>query len=255
MLKNDRKLKLENDYNSLNSNTDKPKIQVEQNKRIYNIFYSHLEKYALIFGFFISAFYVILFNMGLGYYKYAGLVFVFINTSFFVILGHWMKNLIHYTNIDYTTKLYNRKYLSIQLDSWLNDIKKKRPVTMLVIDIDHFKEINDGKGHLIGDKVIKDVAALLKNKFGKQNIVARWGGDEFVVALEKVGEEKAYLYAQEIIEGMKNLHCRELKTTVSIGLVTTYSKISIDELFHKGDKALYEAKKERNKIVRYSTIS
>lgn len=254
MKKDNRKLKLESNHISLNSSNDRPKIEVKENRRIYNIFYRHLEKYALVFGVIISVLYVILFKLGFYSFKYSQLIFVLINTLFFVIIAYWMKKLIHYTNIDHTTKLYNRKYLYIELDSWLNDIKNKRPVTMLVIDIDKFKEINDSKGHLIGDKVIQDLSSLLKKMFNKTDIAARWGGDEFVVALGNSSEEKGLEYAQEIIEEMEKSHCQEIQATVSIGLVTTYKKLTIDEFFQKGDKALYEAKKKRNNVVRYSTI-
>ncbi len=152
---------------------------------------------------------------------------------------------------DKLTGLYNREKLDQTLNGLLPDItQSNKPVTLMLLDIDHFKQINDEFGHLTGDKVLTQLAELLRSQMRNQDFIARWGGEEFVVLLPdtllKHGAELAdrlrvYIAAQSI-EG-HNL-------TISIGVAQHQQNESTEALLDRADKALYQAKHQgRNRVV------
>lgn len=127
-----------------------------------------------------------------------------------------------------------------------------QPFTLVVADIDYFKEINDEHGHDVGDRVLREIGDLFRSVFWPQGIVGRIGGEEFSVALPGVDREQAV----ELIEAF-NERLRPVKEdgtvielTMSYGVVETYDEISVERLRRFGDRALYEAKRRgRNRIV------
>jgi len=128
-------------------------------------------------------------------------------------------------------------------------------VSLMLFDIDRFKSINDTMGHQIGDKCIKAVASLAQGAFRKEDLLGRYGGDEFIVVLPGAVPVKAFLIADRFRQLVQN------KTnpafTISVG-VATYPQDakSIAALIEAADKALYESKqKGRNRVTNYSSLS
>ncbi|GAB7024976.1 diguanylate cyclase [Geotalea toluenoxydans] len=159
------------------------------------------------------------------------------------------------SNTDPLTHLYNRRYLMEALDrEYQRAARKESSLSLIIIDIDHFKKVNDNYGHQQGDVVLAAVAALLKKMVRSYDVAARYGGEEFVVLLSETALPQAMLFAercrcavQEIVfTGKMN----GLTITVSLGVATFPSaKVDcVDSLFRQADEALYKAKQGgRNK--------
>jgi diguanylate cyclase len=135
-------------------------------------------------------------------------------------------------------------------------------LSIIYIDLDDFKKINDNYGHNIGDEVLKKLSFVVKEEIREIDVIGRMGGEEFVVALVGATEEDAYKKSERIRTAIKdNLKIEEfpnLNVTGSIGIASvkkTESK-TISELITMADKAMYEAKKNRGKdnVVRYSEL-
>lgn len=147
---------------------------------------------------------------------------------------------------DYLTNLYMRNYLDEKIDQYMN---QDQGGSFMLLDIDDFKDVNDTYGHYVGDKVLIQIAQILKRIIKDNEIAARWGGEEFAVYLPYCNEK----YAQDVANQIR-LHIKdgtEPNVTVSIGIATWCNdKHSIEELFIRADEALYKAKESgKNKIV------
>ena len=161
---------------------------------------------------------------------------------------------------DDLTGLYNRRYFNQRFDrEFLRAKRYKRPLTILMIDIDYFKNYNDINGHILGDEVLIKVASLLESNLRKADIVARYGGEEFVILLPEIDNSHADQVAEKLRHTIeKNCFPREVnqpknRLTISIGLAT-FPKNSANskELIELADRALYKAKEEgRNRVVAY----
>lgn len=159
---------------------------------------------------------------------------------------------------DPLTKLYNRRYIE---DTLRRDfLKSKRydtPLTCIMIDIDDFKLINDNYGHLIGDKVLKDLSKLLIRSSRKSDLCGRYGGEEFIIVVQQ-DEENAFLFAEKLIKKIRELNFTyknvQLNLTVSIGIASYNSNLANpDELIKNADDALYKTKKQgKNNIIIYN---
>src|ERR1051326_1838989 len=129
-------------------------------------------------------------------------------------------------------------------------------VSILMIDIDHFKRVNDTAGHPAGDEVLRQLAGLLSDAVRSIDIVARFGGEEFVVILPQTGPEGGMVFAERlrhrIAEQEFDVPGRELRLTVSIGLATfpAAGTTTADDLLARADEALYRAKTEGRNQVR-----
>ena len=135
-----------------------------------------------------------------------------------------------------------------------------RKLSVLVTDIDHFKKVNDTHGHAVGDVVIKGLGEILKRQKRGTDIVARFGGEEFVVVCEETDEAGAHLLAERIREELERteFQCPQgtFRVTCSLG-IATYGEAgrSWDELFHAADEALYVSKKAgRNKTTAWQPV-
>lgn len=159
---------------------------------------------------------------------------------------------------DELTKLYNRRYFNSHLDGLLLQAEdQNKSVSLLMIDIDHFKSINDTYGHDEGDKVLVEVAQRIKRHVRDCDLVARLGGEEFVVVMPDartgVGLQVAERLRQSIESKAIVLDCgKELTVTVSVGLASTRDQTSATRaiLLKASDDALYKAKRSgRNRVV------
>ena len=166
--------------------------------------------------------------------------------------------------VDELTGLYNRRYFYAQATMALSSIDRYgQALCLLVLDLDYFKKINDSFGHLIGDKVLIDVAADLKKEMRESDIAVRFGGEEFVVVFTNTDCKNGMVFAERIREGIAalswNFEGQEIKITVSIGITcleqggVRKKGLNIDTLIHNADIALYEAKdRGRNQSVIFS---
>jgi len=160
------------------------------------------------------------------------------------------------SNRDPMTNLYNRRYLSeVSNELFLLAKRNDSSLSVLMIDIDKFKHINDSYGHDIGDEVIKLLASTLTKSLRESDIVARLGGEEFIIILPETNLQDATNKAEEIRKTVESLtysidSAKKREFTISIG-VSRYNKtdISFESLVKNADKALYEAKeKGRNRV-------
>lgn len=157
---------------------------------------------------------------------------------------------------DYLTGLYNRHYLVEAASQKLSlACRHEFPISILLIDIDHFKSINDKFGHAVGDEVLKSVSKLMKKTCRGEDIVARIGGEEFVMVLDQCNVDNAEVKAEELRKQIEILESNKIRVTVSIGVaaLSNFSdkKVNFDDLLNQADKALYTAKnKGRNRVVK-----
>lgn len=159
-------------------------------------------------------------------------------------------------NIDYLTGVYNRSYLEGTANEWLEQASiNNETIHCLALDIDNFKGINDEFGHLFGDEAIKHVSKACSSNLQENELIGRYGGDEFVVILKGASPEESLLKAEQIKENIRNLQINKgensITIQVSIGIADNLGgKItSFENLFHSADMALYKAKQGgKNKI-------
>lgn len=157
---------------------------------------------------------------------------------------------------DFLTGLFTRRKLFELGEREINRAKRAgAPLSLLIMDIDHFKSVNDTYGHAIGDEVLKDFAKVCREAFRSTDIVGRFGGEEFVTIMPDThiptANEVAERLRQNIEKRQFPVAGKILSYTVSIGLAgLNVDENSIDPLIARGDEALYKAKKTgRNKVV------
>lgn len=174
--------------------------------------------------------------------------------------------------IDGLTQVFVRRHFVELFTSELRrSLRNRLPLSLLMLDIDHFKRYNDDFGHLVGDATLKEVASVLRANLRKIDIVARYGGEEFIIAVPETGPEGA----QEIAERIRSNIARHIfkvyhattRVTVSIGIavfpddmaaegLTDIGDATVKDMIEKSDAALYQAKEEgRNRVVPYQQIS
>ncbi len=150
------------------------------------------------------------------------------------------------TNIDALTKIFNKRALMTYLDTLCNNKKHPFNFHLLVIDIDDFKKINDQYGHVAGDKVLIYIANILKKTLRDGDKVFRFGGEEFVVALNRIDDEHCLIATQRLLNLVRTnkLHYKNstLQATISIGATKFIQGDTPDTLLSRADKALYVAK-------------
>ncbi|MCK5384822.1 MAG: PleD family two-component system response regulator [Alphaproteobacteria bacterium] len=159
---------------------------------------------------------------------------------------------------DSLTGLYNRRYLEVHLGKLIeNNNQSKKALAVLIMDIDHFKNVNDTYGHNVGDEVLKVFAERLKNSVRSFDLIARYGGEEFVVILPDVSSERAYMVAERLRRSIGDtpINCSveegSISITTSIGGMIVESGIhNMEQVLERADKCLYEAKNTgRNRTI------
>lgn len=163
---------------------------------------------------------------------------------------------------DPLTQVPNRRYLYQQLEAELaRATRYATPLSMVMIDIDHFKLLNDTAGHSAGDDVLRKVAQLMKHSLRKVDTLARYGGEEFIVLLPQLGREEAAEVAEKLRRaiaesGMEQGRTQPLgKVTISVGVATMPNDATNDvKLIDSADAALYASKRGgRNKVTSYTS--
>jgi diguanylate cyclase (GGDEF)-like protein len=163
---------------------------------------------------------------------------------------------------DGLTGIHNHRFFQDRLrEEFRRAQRYDDPLALVLIDLDHFKAINDSHGHQVGDLVLREVATSLKRSVRETDILARYGGEEFAVLLPKTHLAGSITVAERIWKDLGALRCGpqgDLRVTASLG-VSGYpgrSVISADRLVRTADEALYRAKREgRNKISLYQQAS
>nr|WP_320145972.1 ABC transporter substrate binding protein [uncultured Anaeromusa sp.] len=156
---------------------------------------------------------------------------------------------------DQLTGIYNRRYILRRIEEELVRFSKEACVFSLALaDVDFFKKVNDEYGHEVGDKVLLMVAGMLKSSLRKQDVVARWGGEKFLVLLPETTSEQA----QQLIEGVREQIAqtglwdeeRNIQVTVTLGIAAMQKGETIDAVMNYADIALYRGKKNgRNCVI------
>jgi diguanylate cyclase (GGDEF)-like protein len=155
---------------------------------------------------------------------------------------------------DKLTGLLNRHAFTILIDKLLAEYRRApRPISMLVIDIDHFKHINDEHGHQIGDEVLTIIARRLESGLRESDLAVRWGGEEFLLALKGCDRNEALRIAENLRESISALPVeiqgKTLNLTISIGVSEFNGSESPDQTIDRADSALYKAKNAgRNRV-------
>jgi diguanylate cyclase (GGDEF)-like protein/PAS domain S-box-containing protein len=167
-----------------------------------------------------------------------------------------IEELSHLAMIDDLTRLPNRRHFDIQLDRRLAELGRFGwPFGVLMIDIDHFKKINDTHGHPMGDEILRLVGRTLTANCRMVDTVARWGGEEFAVIVANVSEEDLRRIAEKLramveASGLRTTASAQLRATVSIGGALAVPNETAGELMRRTDEMLYAAKKSGRNCVR-----
>jgi diguanylate cyclase (GGDEF)-like protein len=150
--------------------------------------------------------------------------------------------------------IYNRQFLMDMVEAECRRSQRfHRPFTFLLLDVDHFKKINDQYGHMIGDHVLQDIVKIIKASVREVDIIGRFGGDELAVAMPEADAEIAHKVAgrlKDAVASHKFLYQgHKVDVTVSIG-ISSADAATMEEVLHSADQALYKAKGQgRNQVV------
>ncbi len=161
------------------------------------------------------------------------------------------------TIIDALTGIHNKRFLLEFLDRELaRSARHRRPLSVLMFDIDHFKAINDEFGHLCGDVTLRDVAAAIRNNVRREDLYARYGGEEFCLTLVETNHQGAVELAERIRRLIEKrdfeYEGKQYHVTISTGVASTSGEeaLTVAELLRRADEKLYQAKHAgRNRVV------
>ncbi len=153
---------------------------------------------------------------------------------------------------DHLTHTFSRQYFFEQYEKEY-ELSQRRgvPFSVMMIDIDFFKKVNDSYGHLAGDEILIMVAKAIRTSIGMHDIVARYGGEEFIVLFSHRSSDSASITAERIRANIAGLSYRDIGgVTVSIGVSTNRKDLTKDDLIEEADNLMYEAKRQgRNRVV------
>lgn len=157
------------------------------------------------------------------------------------------------STIDHLTKLYNRKEIDKLLVTNENLFKRyKEEFSVILLDLDNFKHVNDTYGHLAGDKFLVDLGDILTKFTREVDQVGRWGGEEFLIVCPKTNKEKALKVAEGLRVKIENYDFEVVgKKTASFGVATVKEDETIKDLIARADEAMYTSKKEGKNKVSY----
>ena len=161
------------------------------------------------------------------------------------------KTLLKLSSTDSLTGLYNRMRIEEFLESAIYSARRySRPFSLIMLDIDRFKEVNDGYGHLVGDEVLVRLAEILRTQLRKSDYAGRWGGEEFLIVTEDTDKESCALLAEKLRENVEATDFGSVKrVTISAGVAGFESGDDRVRLIRRVDEAMYRAKSAgRNRV-------
>ena len=187
------------------------------------------------------------------------LLVAYITTMFSADIRYGLNQARLLSETDELTGLYNMRGFSIVVDRLFGQaVRYKRPASMLMIDSDDLKSVNDQNGHEAGNRLLKLVAKCIESELRHTDVLARYGGDEFIVLLPETTAERAIEVAQRILQTVSasplQYEGKRIETSVSIGLACyPEDGRSIDAIQARADRAMYLAKEQgRNKVIRFT---
>jgi len=153
---------------------------------------------------------------------------------------------------DALTHAFNRQYLDQQLQLEVSrQFRYKSPFSLLMLDIDHFKQINDTHGHLAGDRVLKELVRVVDAEIRENDVMARWGGEEFIILMPETNAQGAALFAERIRQQVADTRfLPDKQVHISIGVIEYRTGTPIDDIMGELDVALYRAKRDGRNLVR-----
>jgi diguanylate cyclase (GGDEF)-like protein/PAS domain S-box-containing protein len=162
----------------------------------------------------------------------------------------------HLTSLSFTdslTGVFNRRYFKQKAEEQIEQAKQlNRSFSIIMLDLDHFKEVNDNFGHDVGDVVLKTTAQCIMEKIRKTDTLARWGGEEFVIVLKDINCQQASRIAEKL---RRHLMKTDIPVpggiTASFGIATYQEGDTVDDLIQRADRMLYRAKLEGRNCVKY----
>lgn len=155
------------------------------------------------------------------------------------------------SEIDELTGLYNRRYVLRRLHETIISLSGDSKIGVIMIDIDHFKKINDSYGHGMGDKVLNKISQTLKENIRKDDIVGRIGGEEFLILMPNITEKAILARAEILRQAVCDLEWdnKKIQVTISGGVYLSSSSDNLDKILEQADLRLYQSKNQgRNRI-------
>ncbi len=185
--------------------------------------------------------------------KVGGSIFKFLSGGNVETLYH--EEIYHLTITDGLTQVSNKRYLLEFLEREMGRCHRyNRPLSLLMFDVDHFKDVNDANGHIAGDYLLRELAQIIRQRVRKEECFARFGGEEFALAMPETGPENARRFAEKIRKMVEEqvfvFEGREMKITLSLGVANMTPEMTEPVQFiQAADANLYQAKKDgRNRV-------
>lgn len=166
------------------------------------------------------------------------------------------------SQLDPLTGLYNRRTINEHLGRLLAMSVEEDQISILILDLDHFKQVNDTYGHMVGDEVLRQVGHVLQSTMRKSDLAGRFGGEEFIIVLYRSASDVGISVAERIRAKIANIRIpicvtERIQVTTSIGIASfsPYGMTCIDHVLSQADQALYKAKHGgRNRVVHYDQL-
>lgn len=160
----------------------------------------------------------------------------------------------YFAHHDHLTKIYNRqKFDELLLKALENKYRYGDHLSVILMDIDHFKRVNDTYGHLVGDLVLVLLATIVTENLRINDVFARWGGEEFIILLPRTDINNAYIKAEELRRVIESYADKKLpRITISLGVTEVGETDDMNSCLQRVDKALFMAKEKRNDVVKLS---
>lgn len=166
-----------------------------------------------------------------------------------LVCGKLIQRLHQSAHQDHLTSLWNGRYFHSELTKEIARLRRTQSTSCLaLIDIDDFKKINDTYGHVIGDEVLRNIAAVFAKNTRENDVVVRLGGDEFVILFPDTNIECASLLTERLRKLIAN-HGECYQATISVGVLLVNADANISQLLALVDETLYQAKKTKNLVV------
>jgi two-component system cell cycle response regulator len=177
-------------------------------------------------------------------------------------LRHNMQLSLEMAITDQLTGLRNRRYMTHHVETLIKNASAAKPISVLIMDIDHFKAVNDNHGHDVGDEVLREFAACISANVRGIDLACRYGGEEFVVIMPDTDMGFAHAAAERLRQSLEltpipiSRSPNKISITASFGIASSAGgDDNSDKLIYRADQALYRAKREgRNRVVADATV-
>lgn len=192
----------------------------------------------------------LLMNLGISF-----IIMAVVLLAAYLTLRGYQKQLEDMATRDRLTGVANRHLFEMLFEQAHQSAKRRsRPMSLVSIDLDHFKPINDNYGHQAGDQVLRSVAAVIKQSIRKSDTLSRWGGEEFLLLLDDCNLQDAKARAERIREALQEQTMifgrNAITVTLSMGVTQCRDDDTLDLCIARADAALYQAKEQgRNRVV------